>query len=703
MGLLKHLRSKSRLTSSGPTPTTSTFPLPNHQQQQQHYRGPNQIARLPDPVLERLFQHLCPHTLDYSYVPSEQSQLNSDGCPLCDLRDLAHCASVCRRWYTLSQGVLYGSVRVDAVHYCSLEEELSERRRKGKGVGGHFRSKSHVPPVEAGEVPAVRLGLLTRTVRESEFLADKVLVLKLPYMTRETAKGELARCVSALPNLRYVDLPDGFFTGDPSCLALRQELQARCPEIRKMSYRAGSEEALELLAHRHWQGIEILELGGLAVEPATLRIVLASLPALREVTLSDMSWVDDSIFQLSPGQVPDFPPLQSLRLENTTGVTAQGICQWLSAPPNREALTSLSLTNTGISVQDLHHVLWKASQLIHLSISETVSKSLSLTSTSLPPLTSISLRTLHYEITSSEDVHGLQKPAESYYAYLASSLHQNALPGLTTLYVRDPNFPELLLLPGVPQPFAQQGSEHGGNGSLRSKPSNLSSYTNNSSLKVAPNSLAPPGANKPGMNNGNGNTNTKPMNAGTGFGLNGGGFTQTLSIFSKGIDELEWVFTPFAPESPHHDRQNSTWSSGGGGRPLSAYSAGRGLGPQWAQGGFGGAARQSVIVGNGFGGFLAVPSEEVPRPMTSDGGALGGGALGRGSLSYGGPIGGQGGGTGGNRVDGVGGTRWGSVGSQATGDSQGAGSLKPPPSLSSLTGSAEGPGGRRGSRHDLWR
>ncbi|KAK5747162.1 hypothetical protein LTR17_000296 [Elasticomyces elasticus] len=694
MGLLKHLRSKSRLTSSGPTPTTSTFPLPNHQQQP--YRGPNQIARLPDPVLERLFQHLCPHTLDYTYVPSEQSQLNSDGCPLCDLRDLAHCASVCRRWYTISQGVLYGSVRVDAVHYCSLEEELSERRRKGKGVGGHFRSKSSVPPVEAGEVPAVRLGLLTRTVRESEFLADKVLVLKLPYMTRETAKGELARCVSALPNLRYVDLPDGFFTGDPSCLALRQELQARCPEIRKMSYRAGSEEALELLAHRHWQGIEILELGGLAVEPATLRIVLASLPALREVTLSDMGWVDDSIFQLSPGQLPDFPPLQSLRLENTVGVTAQGICQWLSAPQNREALTSLSLSSTGITVQDLHHVLWKASQLIHLSISETVSKSLSLTSTSLPPLTSISLRTLHYEITSSEDVHGLQKPAESYYAYLASSLHQNALPGLTTLYVRDPNFPELLLLPGVPQPFAQ-GSEHGGNGSLRSKPSNLSSYTNNSSLKVAPNSLAPPSTTKPGMNNGNTNTNNKPMNTTTGFGLSGGGFTQTLSIFSKGIDELEWVFTPFAPESPHtHGRNDSTWSAGG--RPLSAYSAGRGLGPQWAQGGFGGAARQSVIVGNGFGGFLAVPSEEVPRPMTSDGGALG-----RGSLRYGGPIGANGGGTGGNRVDGVGGTRWGSVGSQATEGSQGAGSLKPPPSLSSLTGSAEGPGGRRGSRHDLWR
>ena len=73
-------------------------------------------------------------------------------------------------------------------------------------------------------------------------------MLKLPYMTRETVKGDLARTVAALSNLRYVDLPDGFFTGDPSCLPLRQELQARCPDIRKMSYHSGLEDALELLA-----------------------------------------------------------------------------------------------------------------------------------------------------------------------------------------------------------------------------------------------------------------------------------------------------------------------------------------------------------------------------------------------------------------------------------------------------------------------
>ena len=377
-------------------------------------------------------------------------------------------------------------------------------------------------------MPNVRLQLLAKTVRLQPQLADLVQILKLPYMTRETAKGDLARTVSALPSLRYVDLPDGFFTGDPSCLALRQELQARCPDIRKMSYKAGSEDALELLAHRHWQSIEILELSSLAVEPATLRIVLASLPTLHELTLSDLNWTDDTIFQSSPGKLPDFPPLQALKLVDVPNLTAKGLKAYLLSPVNRSSLQSLTLQNTGVSVQDLPEVLWAASSLVHLSLTETVTKSLALSTHELPPLTSISLKTLHFEITSSEDIHGLQKPAESYYAYLASSLHQNALPALETLYVRDQNFQDLLLIPEavpamppLPRNLTANGiSPHGSDaGSLRSKPSNVSS-------------------------------SGKSINSNKQHPFQGGGFTQTLEVFSKGIDELEWVVTSIRPPSP---------------------------------------------------------------------------------------------------------------------------------------------------------
>ncbi|KAI7553347.1 hypothetical protein KC331_g1291 [Hortaea werneckii] len=685
MGLLKHFRSRSRLNNQQPqSPSRSPHASPIHS-----YRGRDQTQRLPDNILESIFEYTCPHTLDHTYEPSERSQIG-DGCMLCDLRDLASCAQVCRKWYAIAQRQLYTSIRIDAVHYCWLEEELAERRKKA--AGKHFRSKSNV--VEPGEVPNIRLSLLCRTVRENERLADQVLLLKVPYMTRETAKGELARTVSALPNLQYVDLPDGFFNGDPSCLALRHELQARCPEIRKMSYRPGSEEALELLAQRHWQSIEQLELSGLHIEPATLRIVLASLPTLHELTLSDLPWLDDTIFQPFPGQLPDFPPLQVLKLENTPNVTAHGLTDHLELPQNREVLSSLSLTNTGVTVQDLHLVLWSASQLIHLAINETVSKSLTLTGSQLPPLTSICLKTLNFEITSSEDIIGLQKPAESYYAYLANSLHSNALPALKTLYVRDTDFPELLTLPPMPPPFgASPGSDRN---TLNSKSSNLSSLSNSmASTHLAPHqSPSPIPRTRPAMNV---PSTASGINPTPSPGL--GTFNQTLEVFSKGLDELEWVFTSITPAAPFpgggssfssasHRRGSST-----GGRPLSAISASKGLGPQWAQGGFGGEARKSVMVGNGFGGFLAVPQEEVPRPLTSDGngGGSGGGRTRWGSFgsSHGGsPSGGLGGGGGGG--EGAGGSRLSSF-------------LKPPPSLGNSPMAGGGGHERRGSRHDLWR
>jgi hypothetical protein len=573
---------------------------------------------------------------------------------LCDLRDLSNCASVCRKWYGLSQKLLYKSIRIDAVHYCALEEELAEKRKKGNRKS-HWPGKSHSGAVEPVDVPTVRLQLLARTVRLQPQLAGVVQILKLPYMTRETAKSDMARTVAALPNLRYVDLPDGFFTGDPSCLALRQELQARCPDIRKMSYRSGSEEALELLAQRHWQSIEILELSGLAAEPATLRIVLGCLPTLHELTLSDMEWMDDTIFTSSPGRLPEFPPLQALKLVNIPQITAKGMKSYLESPATRSSLQSLTLERTGVVVSELPPILWAASSLLHLSVTETVTRSLALSTKDVAPLTSISLKTLHFEITSSEDVHGLQKPAESYYAYLASSLHQNALPALETLYVRDQTFPDLLLIPEAmptmpampplpPLPRGINGASD--NGSLKSKLSNLSASSHSGSTKPLP------------------SINGSRLTPSPGPGAIGGGFAQTLEIFSKGIDELEWVVTSISPPSPaaSRRRQNSAASAS---RPLSAYSAAQGLGPQWARGGFGGEARKSVIVGNGFGGFLAIPQEEAPRPVSADG-------------------------------------RWGSVGSAASKGTEGSGSstgwLRPP----TVFADAERRD-KRASRRDMWR
>jgi hypothetical protein len=63
------------------------------------------IAKLPAPLLERIFSFVCPHAQDETYESCEQSAVE-DTCMLCDLRDLAHCAQASRRWRKLAANVL---------------------------------------------------------------------------------------------------------------------------------------------------------------------------------------------------------------------------------------------------------------------------------------------------------------------------------------------------------------------------------------------------------------------------------------------------------------------------------------------------------------------------------------------------------------------------------------------------------------------
>ncbi|EOD46808.1 Vps54-like protein [Neofusicoccum parvum] len=505
MGFLKHLRSRSNLKDKsknhGPQAHVYTS---HHHPPPLTYRGRDCTEQLPDKVLRRIFELVCPHTTDDSYETSEKSMIG-DGCMLCDLRDLASCAQVRRRWYGAAQGLLYKCVRIDAVHYCELEEILTQNRR---------RKSRH----ETTDVPTARLQLFARTVRANQYLAETVELLKLPYMTRETSKADLARTVSVLPNLRYVDLPDGFYSGDLGSHTLRQEMQARCSNIRKMKYDAGAEQLFEMLLQGYWQRIEILELNRLKVEPMTLRRIIACLPSLVELKISESPWLNDSVFASAPNVV-EFPALERLKLDEMPGITAKGLCTYLSHRENSTRLNYLSLASTGVTVDELHTVLSAAPYVRELAITATVSTSLPMQAR--PPLRSLMLRTLYFEITSASNAfQGLQPPHSSYYAYLITSLLTNSLPSLKDL---------------------------------------------------------------------------------------SRGLTQPLNIYAKGLDELDWIFSTFQPAEEPGRR-----GSFSGGRPLSAYDASRGLGPQW-----GNDNRKSVVVGNGFGGFLAVPADMPERPKSA--------------------------------------------------------------------------------------
>lgn len=61
------------------------------------YQSAQLVAQLPPRVLQRIFAFVCPHACDESYETCEASA-SDGGCMLCDLRDLAHCVAVSRKW-----------------------------------------------------------------------------------------------------------------------------------------------------------------------------------------------------------------------------------------------------------------------------------------------------------------------------------------------------------------------------------------------------------------------------------------------------------------------------------------------------------------------------------------------------------------------------------------------------------------------------
>lgn len=391
--------------------------------------------------------------------------------------------------------------------------------------------------------------------------------LRTPYMTREASKGELARTVSVLPNVRYVDLPAGFFSDDPSCRALKQEMLVRCPNIRRTKYAQGSEVSFtQVPGSRRWVNLEILELSRLNVDSNMLRIVLSSFSNLRDLKLVDLPWLDDSIFN-TVESLPHFPPVRKLTVQDAPNITARGLARYASMSPTRDILSELTVTNTGVLPQALHEILARAPKLRELSIFQEVLQAFPIEN--VPPMCSRSLRLLHYEITAphhdannhTPGIHSVRSPygamptAASYYTYLVSSLMSNNLPTLRDLYVRDSTFPETLLLSPPPRITAGDG------GGSRLPPT---------------------------------------------LGLN-----QPLNIYSKGMDEFEWNLTPYDPHATARGRRGVNT------RPVSLHEAQ--LSASW-----GGENRKSIVVGNGFGGFLAVPVDEG-RPGSS-GGGLGGGS-----------------------------------------------------------------------------
>jgi hypothetical protein len=635
MGIFKHFRSKSKPDGDEPRNVNGykiSGPL-----------APNHTSRLNPQVLKRIFTFVCPHTLDDSYQNLDDVDLGDNTCMLCNLRDLAQCARVCKAWHSpatelmyvcCSQGVLsfvltltrYGSIRIDSIHYCEREEELRQTRAKKNRRS--FR-KSHVYPDDdyiydpATDPTNDRMKLLADTLRSNYWLGSQVKYLKLAYTIRESMNRDLTRTVGVCPNLRYVDLPHGFFSGESRFDTLRHELWANCPDIRTMKYLEGSERFLRDLGEEpNWKNLEILTLEHIRIDIGSFRYIIASLPRLTTLILNNLPDISDDIFSLTSG-VSEFPALKALELHELPRVTASGLIRYFMSSQVRDSLSNLTLDDTGVQLSRLHLLLAAATRLQSLTITQTVNTALPLDP--LPPLQSPSLQALHFEIQNAPDNVVSPPPADSYHHYLMNSITGGGFPNLRAIYVRDPSFPEELThshhKPGhSPVKQADSMFGYGDSPTLPRNPAEFDGATGLSSLGI--DVFSPPRSssvqNPPLLNN-------RPRPRRRTFNAKDSPpvpqvppqyrYSQPLEVYTKGQHEKEWLFAPMRPPSSHHasPNLNRTWSQRSAttphSRPVSVFNAG------WAAG-----ARRSVVVADGEGGFLNVPDDPLPeRPVTGGG------------------------------------------------------------------------------------
>lgn len=401
----------------------------------------------------------------------------------------------------------YHSIRIDAVHYCDREADLAAKRKRRSSSA---RNSERDPPQE-------RLQLFTQTVRASNALAHKVQFLKMPYMTRESSTADLARAISALPSLIYVDLPDGFYSDDASAHVLKQELQSRCPDIRKMKYFAGAEDSFTALAEaNYWQHLEVLELYHLHLEVSNLAYGLASLAALQELELIGLPFLDDSAFSTCP--IGTLPPVTKLKIKEAPDLSIEGLSSHLSRPTIGQALTSLTLIATNILPDTIDQILALTPRMSILHLEASVSRPCSILPK--PPLVSRGLKKLHFEVSALNfSSQTSNSPMESYYTYLANSIMQGDLPSLTHLYGLSNNLPSLLLQ-GPKTKFATAAS---------------------------------------------GKTPQAPSS----------GLKRKLQVFTKTVDEQEWELTVITPPRGSNRRGSATAT-----RPMSLYGVAP-LSPQW--------------------------------------------------------------------------------------------------------------------------
>ena len=213
-----------------------------------------------------------------------------------------------------------------------------------------------------------RLQLLVRTVRECVSASRSIEYLKLPYQIREGHQAELARLVSRTNNLKYIDLPSGFYSDNPSCAILKQELMVGCPDLRFMKYTAGGEASFARHSFEDiWYNLEVASLEGMDLESDVLTYSLARMINLSKLNLSNMTVLKDTLFQMNP-VLPALPAVRTLKIAEASQVTGLGLLGYLRRTEVAASITTLQLENTGVQISEIHMLLAAATRLRNFTI-----------------------------------------------------------------------------------------------------------------------------------------------------------------------------------------------------------------------------------------------------------------------------------------------------------------------------------------------
>ena len=121
MGLLKHIRSRSKIKNS--SNEYDAYQAQSWRHATGARRNLDPTAKYPRELLQYLFTFVCPHTCDEALAPLEECMTDWYGCLLCVYRDLgkslkltfehrttksgvAHCSQVSRHWSDAAQSLL---------------------------------------------------------------------------------------------------------------------------------------------------------------------------------------------------------------------------------------------------------------------------------------------------------------------------------------------------------------------------------------------------------------------------------------------------------------------------------------------------------------------------------------------------------------------------------------------------------------------